>query len=251
MDGDDETEVDYFILRNIYLDLCYNVVNDYKLDYSPNYIYLSTIPDFVDENEDKFINHTSREYKSFINYKIEHYMKDKNLYNHKPAIIVLLKIIDIFDREQRDDELVILYNRTLNMINYLTPSYLFINEEYIKTDSGYECITHKYVKESSIIQVYENLPLINDFNNFLKVIFRQNIENRDLLKSELDYIDNNYDLTDSKYDNLKNSIYIVSLGSIKNNIDLTYLFDNNSLPKESSIKYYIYKAHISFFIQSI
>jgi hypothetical protein len=251
MDGDDETEVDYFILRNIYLDLCYKVVNDYKLDYNPNYIYLSTIPDFVDGYESKFINHKTEGYKSFINGKIEHYMNNKNLYNHKAAIIVLLKIIDIFDEEQEDDELVILYNRTLNMINYLTPAYLFINEEYIKTGSCYQCITHKYVKESSIIQVYENLPLINDFNNFLKVIFRQNIENRDLLKSELDYIDNNYDLTDSKYDNLKNSIYIVSLSIIKNKIDLTYLFDNNSPPEKSSIKYYIYKAHVNFLEQSI
>jgi hypothetical protein len=250
MDGDDETEVDYFILRNIYLDLCYKVVNDYKLDYNPNYIYLSTIPDFVDGYAYKFINHKTEGYKSFINDKIEHYMNNKNLYNHKPAIIVLLKIVDIFDGEQEDDELVILYNRTLNMINYLTPSYLFINEEYIKSDSGYECITHKYVKESSIMQVYENLPLISDFNNFLKVIFRQKKENHDLLRSELDYIDNNYDLSDLKYDNLKNSIYIVSLGSIKNKIDLTYLFDN-SPPENNSIRYYIYEAHISFFIQSI
>jgi hypothetical protein len=242
MDGDDETEVDYFILRNIYLDLCYNVANDYKLDYNPNYIYLSTITDFVYGYESKFINHTSTEYISFINDKIEHYMKDKNLYNHKPSIIVLLKIIDIFDREQRDDELVILYNRTLHMIKYMTPAYLFINEEYVKNDNGYNCITHRYVKESSIIQVYENLPLLEDFKNFLKVIFRQKRENHDLLKSELDYIDNNYDLTDCKYDDLKNSIFLSALYTIKNNIDLSYLFTNDSLPQESSIRYYIYKA---------
>jgi hypothetical protein len=207
-----------------------------------NYIYLSTIPDFVQDNESKFINHTSKEYKSFINDKIEHYMNNKNLYNHKPAIIVLLKIIDIFDGEQEDDELIILYNRTLNMIQYLTPSYLFINEEYIKKDNRYECIIHRSVKESTIIQVYENLPLLTDFNNFLKVIFRQKPDNQDLLKSEFDYIDNNYDLTNSKYDDLKNSIFEAALNTIKNNIDLTYLFDSNFSLEEGSIRYYIYKV---------
>jgi hypothetical protein len=200
------------------------------------------MPDFVYGNEQKFINHTSVEYKSFINDKIEHYMNNKNLYNHKPAIIVLLKIIDIFDTEQRDDELVILYNRTLNIIHYLTPAYLFINEEYVKSDNGYDCITHRNVKESSIIQVYENLPLLEDFRNFLKVIFRQDTNNKDLLKSELDYIDNNYDLNNSKYDDLKSCIFVVSLAMIKNNIDLSYLFVSNLPPYETSIKYYIYKA---------
>jgi hypothetical protein len=34
MDSDDETEVDYFILQNIYLDLCYKVVNDCVLGYT-------------------------------------------------------------------------------------------------------------------------------------------------------------------------------------------------------------------------
>jgi hypothetical protein len=239
MNSDDETEVDYFILRNIYLDLCYKVSKNYRLDYDQNYIYLSTIPDFIQGNEDKFINHTSNQYKSFINDKIEHYMNNKNLYNHKPAIIILLKIIDIFDGEQRDDELIILYNRTLNMIQYMTPCYMFINEEYIKKDDGYECITHRNVKESTIIQVYEKLPLLDDFKNFLKMIFRQEKDNQDLLKSELEYIDNNYDLNNSKYDNLKNSIYDATLYTIKNNIDLTYLLDSI---KECSIKYYIYKA---------
>jgi hypothetical protein len=242
MDCDDETLLDYFILRNIYLDLCYNVVNDCVLEYDQNYIYLSTIPDFVDGYESKFINHTSKEYISFINDKIQHYIDNKNLYRHKPSIIVLLKIIDTFDREQRDDELIILYNITLNMIKYMTPAYLFINEEYVKSDNGYYCITHRNVKESSIIQVYENLPLLEDFKNFLKVIFRQNIENRDLLKSELEFIDNNYDLTDNKYDDLKNSIFLSALYTIKNNIDLSYLFCNDSPPQETSIRYYIYKA---------
>ncbi len=128
------------------------------------------------------------------------------------------------------------------MIKYMTPAYLFINEEYVKRDNGYECITHRYVKESSIIQVYENLPLLEDFKNFLKVIFRQEKDNRDLLKSELDFIEKNYDLSNVKYHNLTDSIFISALYTIKNNIDLSYLFSNDFLPEQSSIKYYIYKA---------
>ena len=92
MDGDDELEVDHFILENIYLELCYKVVNDYYLPYSSNYIYLSTIPDFIECNEEMFINHTSERYIEFINLKINHYINNKNLYKHKPAIIVLLKM---------------------------------------------------------------------------------------------------------------------------------------------------------------
>ena len=106
----------------------------------------------------------------------------------------------------------------------------------------YECITHRSVKESTIIQVYENLPLLTDFKNFLKVIFRQKPDNQDLLKSEFEYIDNNYDLTNSKYDDLKNSIFEAALYTIKNNIDLTYLFDSKFSLEEGSIRYYIYKA---------
>lgn len=208
MDGDDELEVDYFILENIYLDLCYKVVNDYQLKFSSNYIYLSTIPDFIEGNEDKFINHTSETYIEFINLKIAHYIDNKNLYKHKPAIIVLLKIVEIFDREQRDDELIILYNRLLNMINYMTPAYLFINEEYVKNDSGYRLITHRCVQESSIVQVYEHLPLIDDFKNFVRVIFSQKEENRDLLLSELEYIYKNYDLDCEKYRVLKDVLEI-------------------------------------------
>ncbi len=211
MDGDDELEVDYFILENIYLDLCYKVVNDYDLKYSSNYIYLSTIPDFIEGNEEQFINHTSERYIEFINLKIAHYINNKNLYRHKPAIIVLLKIIEIFDKEQEDDELIILYNRLLNMINYMTPAYLFINEEYVKKDVGYELITHRSVQESSIVQVYENLPLINDFKNFVRVIFRQKEENNDLLLSELNYIYSNYDLNCTQYSVLKEVLDLYSL----------------------------------------
>ena len=211
MDGDDELEVDYFILENIYLDLCYKIVNDYDLKYSSNYIYLSTMPDFIEGNEDKFINHKSEKYINFINSKIEHYINNKNLYKHKPAIIVLLKIIEIFDGEQEDDELIILYNRLLNMINYMTPAYLFINEEYIKKDGGYEMVTHRYVQESSIVQVYEHLPLIDDFKNFVRVIFRQKEENRDILSSELNYIYSNYDMNCEKYSILKEVLDLYKL----------------------------------------
>lgn len=211
MDCDDELEVDYFILENIYLDLCYKVVNDYDLKFSSNYIYLSTIPDFIEGNEELFINHKSDKYIEFVNSKIYHYINNKNLYKHKPAIIVLLKIIEIFDREQEDDELIILYNRLLNMINYMTPAYLFINEEYVKTESGYELITHRSVQESSIVQVYEHLPLINDFKNFVRVIFAQKRENHDLLLSELNYIYSNYDMNCEKYSILKEVLDLYSL----------------------------------------
>jgi hypothetical protein len=211
MDGDDELEVDYFILENIYLDICYKVVNDYDLKYSSNYIYLSTIPDFIEGNEELFINHKSEQYINFINSKITHYIDNKNLYKHKPAIIVLLKIVEIFDDEQEDDELIILYNRLLNMINYMTPAYLFINEEYVKKDDGYELITHRSVQESSIVQVYEHLPLIDDFKNFIRVIFRQKEENHDILLSELDYIYSNYDMDSEKYSGLKDILDLYSL----------------------------------------
>ncbi len=213
MNGDDELEVDYFILENIYLDLCYKIVKGYNLKYSSNYIYFSTMPDFIEGNEDKFIDHKSDKYIEFINSKIEHYINNKNLYKHKPAIIVLLKMIEIFDDEQEDDELIILYNRLLHMINYMTPAYLFINEEYVKKDNGYELITHRNVQESSIVQVYEHLPLIDDFKNFVRVIFSQDRENSDLLISELNYIYKNYNMKDDKYKILKNvlDLYTCSL----------------------------------------
>jgi hypothetical protein len=242
MDGDDELEVDYFILKNIYLDLCYKITYGYELDYDPNYIYLSTIPDFIEGNMSKFINYKSHFYNSFINDKIEHYINNKDLYNHKPAIIVLLKIISIFDREQKDDELIILYNRLLYMINYMTPGNLFINEEYVKTSNGYNCITHRNVKESTIIQVYENLPLLIDFNNFIRVMFTQKKENHDLLLSELDYIDNNYDLYNDNFNNLKYNIFLVILDNLRSNTCLVDNIEYFCSKDTKSIKFSIYMA---------
>jgi hypothetical protein len=242
MDSDSELELDYFILENIYLDLCYKIVNNYELDYDNNYIYLSTIPDFIEGNDEHFINHTSDKYKSFINEKIEHYINNKNLYNHKPAIIVLLKIIDIFDKEQIDDHLIILYNRLLHMINYMTPSALFINEQYRKKDNWYRCITHRNIKESSIIQVYENLPLLQDFNNFLRKIFRQDVNDYDLLLSELEYIDNNYDLSSDKYNNLKYNIFLVIFDNLNAESELSNKLEYFYSKDEKSIRFSIYMA---------
>jgi hypothetical protein len=93
----------------------------------------------------------------------------------------------------------------------MTPAYLFINEEYIKRDDGYELVTHRSVQESSIVQVYEHLPLIDDFKNFVRVISRQDVENRDILLSEIDYIHTNYDFNDEKYRILKEVLDLYKL----------------------------------------
>jgi hypothetical protein len=244
---DTDVELDYFILENIYLDLCFKIARneDLDLDYDENYIYLSTIPDFIIGNEKKFINHKSEEYKTFINTKIKHYLDNKNEYNHKPSIIVLLKLIDLFDKEQDDDELIILYNRVLNMINYMHSDDLFINEEYVKHNNSYKIITHRAVKESTIIQVYDNLPLLEDFNKFVKKIFQQKKDNYDLLLSELNYMDT-LDLNDNKYNNLKFNIFLAALYQYivvkPEPLDLIHFFNKDTVQNVNSIKFSVFMA---------
>jgi hypothetical protein len=58
----EENKLDYFILENIYLNVCRNIVKDDNLEYSSNYIYLSIIPDFIEYNEKFFVNNKSTEY---------------------------------------------------------------------------------------------------------------------------------------------------------------------------------------------
>ncbi len=238
-------KLDYFILENIYLDLCRKVIQNNNLEYNSNYIYLSTIPDFIENNEKYFNNHQSQDYKTFIKEKINHYIKNKNLYTHKPAIIILLKIINIFDEEQEDDELIILYNRLLNMINYMHPEYLFINEDYVSNNKTFELVTNRNVKQSSIIQVYNNLPLLEDFHKFVKKIFQQNKKNYDLLLSEFNML-NTYDLSHQKFNNLKFNIFLSSLEQFliikPEPLDLTYFFDLNNLPDAKSIKFSVFMA---------
>jgi hypothetical protein len=240
-----DTELDFFILKNIYLDLCFKIANNEKMEYDVNYIYLSTIPDFIENNEEKFVNHKSDEYQTFINTKIEHYINNKNEYNHKPSIIILLKIINLFDNEQEDNELIILYNRLLHMINYFHPYALFINEEYIKENNQYKVITRRTVKESTIIQVYNNLPLLEDFNRFIKKIFQQERTDYDLLLNEFEHIDK-VNLNDNKYNNLKFNIFIAALHQFivinPEPLDLTYFFDEENIPNSNSIKFSIYMA---------
>ena len=240
-----EDKLDYFILENIYLDLCRKIIQDDNLEYNSNYIYLSTIPDFIENNEQFFVNHQSQDYKIYIKDKINHYIKNKNLYVHKPAIIILLKIIDIFDGEQEDDELIILYNRLLNMINYMHPEYLFINEDYVVNNKSFELVTNQNVKASSIIQVYNNLPLLEDFNKFVKKIFQQDKKNYDLLLSEFNMMDT-YDLNNQKFNNLKFNIFLASLEQFliikPEPLDLSYFFDLNNLPNTKSIKFSVFMA---------
>ncbi len=242
----EENKLDYFILENIYLHVCRNVIKDDNLEYSSNYIYLSIIPDFIEDNEKFFINNKSVEYQTFINNKIEDYMNNKDKYIHKPAIIILLKLIDIFDEEQDDDELIILYNRMLSMINFLHPEYLFINEEYIRDiDKSFKLISNKTVTQSSIIQVYNNLPILEDFHKFVKKIFQQDKKNYDLLLNEFNIIDT-YNLNHQKFNNLKFNVFLASLEQFfiikPEPLDLKYFFDLNNLPDYKSIKFSVFMA---------
>jgi hypothetical protein len=173
-------------------------------------------------------------------------MNHKDKYTHKPAIIILLKIINIFDEEQDDDELIILYNRMLSMINYLHPEYLFINEEYLlDIDKTFKLISNKTVNQSSIIQVYDNLPILEDFHKFVKKIFQQDKKNYDLLLNEFNMMDT-YDLNHQKFNNLKFNVFLASLEQFflikPEPLDLKYFFDLNNLPNYKSIKFSVFMA---------
>jgi hypothetical protein len=247
---DEDTKIRYFILNNVYKKLCVDISNVYShnkiFKYDRNYFFLSKIPDFFENNEKEFYKYPSQEYILFITDKIKDYVNNRHNYVHKPSIIILLKLCGGLREVQ--PELYWLYNSVINKINYMNPNDLFMNITLTKKyDNTYNETELDYVLGSTLIQVGEGLRFCSEhFYDFICKMFQLSKSKYPILLDEFNYIDNNYDLSDDKYNNLKFNILTVSLYQFSitspEPLELTYFFDIDKPPTSQSIKFPIFLA---------
>ena len=238
-------EIEYFILTNIYIDICQKYINDNDLEFDSNYLFNSSIPDFIVGNEDRFVDHKSIEYINFINELINETIERKKIYVCKPAILIIFKLIQIFKNEF-DDKLLWLYNNSLNRIQYFDQNDYFQAITLKLNDLNiYDIITLNYVSGSTIYELYESNVFIDNYFEFCLRLFYIDRSNYNLLLSELEWIDTNLNLNNNKYNNLKFMLFLATLqqfmiSNLSDRFDFNCFMDITKPPEIKSIKFPIY-----------
>jgi len=240
-----------FILESIYLMLCQNIYTDEPLKYNSNYLFLSCIPDFIENNEMYFINHKKKKYINFIKNKIEEYKTCRKKYTLKPSILILIKIVLLFEKEFDDYNYHILSNQILNYIQYQHSNLLLLNSENIIIDDKLDAIDYDYVLDSSIMQFYDKLINREGFYNYCNKLFYIKKTYYHLLASEFDYIDNNFNLQSQKYNNLKFMLFLASINQYavmyeENRFNHLYFFDTSNPPNPNSIRFVIFMSWVIY-----
>lgn len=243
--------IDKFIFKNIYLDLCQKDITDEELEYNSNFLYLSVIPDFIQNNEEKFINHKSNEYINYIQTCMDDFYYNKKSFILKPSILILIKLTTLFENEFDDCNLDFIFTKIVKYISYFTSNLLFINSTNLL---GMDEVTeYNYVLQSCIMQFYESLGCVEDlgctegFYNFCDKIFYIKKSNYHLLSSELDFIDKNYNLNSQQYNNLKFNLFLGVLSQLAlvdkdNRFEPLEFINPNNPPSPNSIRFVIFLA---------
>jgi hypothetical protein len=238
----DEHEKYYtWVLKNTYLHLGKNIVDNIDIQYDEKFIFRAKIPNFIVGNEKQFVNFESDEYKTFISNKIKHFFTNEYEYEIVPACIIWLKLCKLFNSYS----LLIMYNRTLDAVKYFPHEICYNNYKYLKdTPENKVLKDENKVFSSCLFDAHESFQL----NEFLSVYIRKIFEmkNYKLLNSELDSLDK-YDLNLSKYDNLKYLVFRTGLtqwqlSDKKDMMDFTKVLDLNNYPNPNSIRFSIFIA---------
>lgn len=237
--------IDKFITENIYLDLCQKDITDEELEFNSNYLYLSVIPDFIENNEKKFINHKSNEYIKYIQTCMDDFYYNRKSFILKPSILILIKLTTLFEKEFDYFNLDFIFTKIVKYISYNKSNSLFINStNLLGTDKITE---YNYVLQSCIIQFYESLDYLEGFYNFCDKIFYIKKSNYNLLSSELDFIDKNYNLDSQQYNNLKFNLFLGVLSQLAlvdkdNRFEPLEFFNPVNPPSPNSIRFVIFLA---------
>lgn len=157
----------------------------------------------------------------------------------------------MFEKEFDSYNYHILSNQILNYIQYQHPNFLLFNSENIIIDNKLDAIDYDYVLDSSIIQFYDKLINREGFNNYCKKLFNISKSHYHLLASEFDYIDNNFDLQEQKYNNLKYMLFLASINQYavmyeENRFDHLYFFDPSNPPSPKSIRFVIFMSWVIY-----
>ncbi len=247
---DDSGENDMFILETIYLKLCMNLYSEKEEDlellnkFNISCIFHTNIPDFIENNELGFTSYKSDNYTQFIKNKINDYVNEKTKFVLKSSILVLIKILTIFENDYDRITFMILSNKVLNTIKYLNPNSLLITKE-VNTSKNPPILTYDYVLQSFLFQMYKEIKNLEAVYDFCEKLFYINKSNYHILASEFDYIDRHYNLNEQKYNNLKFNLFLGSLSQLSvvnenkrfNHLDF---IDPNNPPNSNSIRFPIY-----------
>lgn len=84
----------------------------------------------------------------------------------KPSILILIKIVLLFEKEFDDYNYHILSNQILNYIQYQHSNLLLLNSENIIIDNKLDATDYDYVLDSSIMQFYDKLINREGFYNY-------------------------------------------------------------------------------------
>lgn len=217
--------INYKIIEDIYI----NLFQKYdKKEYIDDNIFNSLVPDYIENNKQGFKNPNSNNYKNFVLNLV--YQKTNDIqYIYKPSLLILFKLINLFINDDCNDKFIWLYNKTLHKIQYFDPNYYFQNT------SG-----------SSIYEFYNcNLPLEYFYEICWRMFYIEH-ETYYLLNGELEWMDNNLNLSDNKFNNLKFNVFLGVLEQFKISSQskrfdgFNNLVDLANPPNSNSIKFSIY-----------
>jgi hypothetical protein len=217
--------INYQIIEDIYINLFQK--NNIEKEYIDNNIFSSLVPDYIENNESQFRIFNSNDYKNFI-LNLINQKTNNTQYIYKPSLLIIFKLINLFANEF-DDKLIWLYNKTLHKIQNFDPNYYFQNKTGSSIYEFYKC----------------NLPE-EYFYEICWRLFYIEPKSYYLLVGELDWLDNNLNLNDNKFNNFKFNIFLGVLEQFKISLQ-SEIFDwFNSLidllnpPNPKSIKFSIY-----------
>lgn len=217
--------INYQIIEDIYINLFqkYNIEKEYINDN----IFSSLVPDYIENNEPQFRNFNSNDYKKFI-LNLINQKTNNTQYIYKPCLLIIFKLINLFANEFHD-KLIWLYNKTLHQIQNFDPNYYFQNKTGSSIYEFYNC----------------NLPE-EYFYEICWRLFYIEPKSYYLLVGELDWIDNNLNLNDNKFNNFKFNIFLGVLEQFKISSQseifgwFNRLIDLLNPPNPKSIKFSIY-----------
>lgn len=238
---DDHKQYYTWILKNIYLNLGADVVDEIDIQYNEKFLYRSRIPDFIIGNEDYFKNFESNEYKNFITDKIKHFFGHEYEYKIVSACIIWLKLNKLFNSYS----LMIMYNRMFDAIQYFPYEICYNNYIYIKENPENKIIKdEEKVYSSSLLDAFECFQINEFLTVYIKKIF--GIKNYKLLNSELDILDT-HDLNNSKYNNLRYLVFRTGLTQWQLSdktemMDFSQVFDYQNPPNYHSIRFSLFIA---------
>lgn len=237
-----ENTVDYKILVDIYLMLGKNLLSDsnHKFNYDTRYIFRSHVPDFITNNEDKFINEESEEYKEFIKFKIQDYINNQDKYVSKPSFHIIFKLHELFPKSY---SILIMYNQMYGIIKSLTVNGCMMRFKHILIDGKMKILKSDVVFDSCLYHAYNIIGIHEHLEYYIKKVFM--CREYKLLISELEYLDS-YGVSNNHYNNLKWIIFMAVLNEAidpqDDIIEFDKIIDITQVPPFNSIKFTIYMS---------